>query len=460
MKYLIIVAGLILCCAPARAQCGAGGKLIINGITGLPDCTGLTGAGTGTVTSVGESFTGGLISVSGSPVTGAGTLALTVAGTSGGIPYFSGATTWATSAALTAHGVVVGGGAATAPTSTAAGTAGQVLTSNGSGADPTFQAGGSGTVTSASVVTANGVSGSVATATTTPAITLTLGAITPTTIVASGAVTAPSFGSGTSPPAVTPGTGGVDAYAEGTVPSVGAAAGVDICYGDSTQHGILCSRNNGSYLPIPQGPASTTSGHIASWNSTNGGLLADGGVLGTAAAVSSTCSGTDLTGTLPGCTIVAASVTAAKMVNSGVFTGDATTTFPAITLTKVAGVATTTVLQNGFGASWSNGGSALATASSIAFEVPFACTINGYSITADAGTLTFTVWKKATGTAIPTVADLINTSGLALSTGTAIRSATTSDFTTTTVANHDWIIMNLTAVATATKASTFVECSK
>lgn len=42
--------------------------------------------------------------------------------------------------------------------------------------------GGSGTVTSVSVVTANGIAGSVATATTTPAITLTLGAITPTTV--------------------------------------------------------------------------------------------------------------------------------------------------------------------------------------------------------------------------------------------------------------------------------------
>src|SRR3989344_1699854 len=41
---------------------------------------------------------------------------------------------------------------------------------------------GTGTVISVSVVTANGVSGSVATATTTPAITLTLGAITPTSV--------------------------------------------------------------------------------------------------------------------------------------------------------------------------------------------------------------------------------------------------------------------------------------
>lgn len=47
-------------------------------------------------------------------------------------------------------------------------------------------ASGLGTVTSVSVVTANGVSGSVATSTTTPAITLTLGAITPSSLQVSG----------------------------------------------------------------------------------------------------------------------------------------------------------------------------------------------------------------------------------------------------------------------------------
>lgn len=45
----------------------------------------------------------------------------------------------------------------------------------------------SGTVTSVSVTTANGVSGSVATPTSTPAITLTLGAISPTTVAIGGA---------------------------------------------------------------------------------------------------------------------------------------------------------------------------------------------------------------------------------------------------------------------------------
>lgn len=48
---------------------------------------------------------------------------------------------------------------------------------------------GTGTVTSVSVTTANGVSGTVATATTTPAITLTLGNITPTSVAATGNVT-------------------------------------------------------------------------------------------------------------------------------------------------------------------------------------------------------------------------------------------------------------------------------
>lgn len=80
------------------------------------------GGGSGTVTSVAQSFTGGLISVAGSPITTSGTLALTVAGTSGGIPYFSSASTWASSAALAANALVVGGGAGAAPSTVTTGT--------------------------------------------------------------------------------------------------------------------------------------------------------------------------------------------------------------------------------------------------------------------------------------------------------------------------------------------------
>jgi hypothetical protein len=103
---------------------GAGGFSNVTIGTGVAFAGGTlsaTGSG-GTVTSVAQSFTGGLISVAGSPITTSGTLALTVAGTSGGVPYFSSASTWATSAALTASALVIGGGAGAAPATTTTGT--------------------------------------------------------------------------------------------------------------------------------------------------------------------------------------------------------------------------------------------------------------------------------------------------------------------------------------------------
>jgi hypothetical protein len=120
----------------------------------LPDLTVvLTGAGTtvvtgtypsftitsndafvGTVTSV--SWTGGIVSVA-TPTT---TPAFTIAGTSGGIPYFSSGTAWASSGVLTASRIVLGGGAGAAPTVLGSlGTTTTVLHGNAAGA-PTFGA--------------------------------------------------------------------------------------------------------------------------------------------------------------------------------------------------------------------------------------------------------------------------------------------------------------------------------
>jgi hypothetical protein len=138
-----------------------------NGYLTSTDWNTFNGKGSGTVTSV--SFTGGIITVT-NPTT---TPAFTVAGTSGGIPYFSSASTWASSAALTQYGVIYGGGAGGSPVATAAGTTGQVLTATTGGAPTWASPATGGTVTSVSVVSANGFAGTVATATTTPAITLT-----------------------------------------------------------------------------------------------------------------------------------------------------------------------------------------------------------------------------------------------------------------------------------------------
>jgi len=123
--------------ALAPSQTGNSGKyLTTNGST----TSWATVSGSGTVTSVAQTFTGGIVSVGGSPITSSGTLALTVTGTSGGVPYFSGTNTWASSAALTANALVIGGGAGVAPSTLGStGTTTTVLHGNASGA-PTFGA--------------------------------------------------------------------------------------------------------------------------------------------------------------------------------------------------------------------------------------------------------------------------------------------------------------------------------
>jgi len=105
-----------------KATLTAGTNVTITNSAGGITIAATGGGGSGTVTSVGQTFTGGLISVTGSPVTTSGTLALTVAGTSGGVPYFSGSNTWASSAALAANALVVGGGAGAAPATVTTGT--------------------------------------------------------------------------------------------------------------------------------------------------------------------------------------------------------------------------------------------------------------------------------------------------------------------------------------------------
>lgn len=90
---------------------------------------------------------------------------------------------------VTAKGDVIVGTAANAVARLGVGSNGQVATADSSTITGIkWATPATGSVTSVSVVTANGVSGTVATATTTPAITLTLGAITPSSIVSGGPI--------------------------------------------------------------------------------------------------------------------------------------------------------------------------------------------------------------------------------------------------------------------------------
>jgi hypothetical protein len=174
---------------------GAGGFNNVTIGTGVSFAAGTlsaTGSG-GTVTSV--SFTGGIITVA-NPTT---TPALTVAGTSGGIPYFSNGTTWASSAALAAGSLVLGGGAGVTPATTTTGTG--VVTALGvnTGTAGAFVVNGgalgtpsSGTVTNLTGTASINING-------------TVGATTPTT----GSFTTMKASTGAAVGGATPGAGGI-----------------------------------------------------------------------------------------------------------------------------------------------------------------------------------------------------------------------------------------------------------
>ena len=210
-----------------------------------------TGTG-GTVTSVGQSFTGGLISVSGSPVTTSGTLALSVAGTSGGVPYFSSASTWASSAALTANALVVGGGAGAAPSTTTTGTgvltalgtnvgtAGAFVTNGGALGTPS-----SGTVTNLTGTASININGTVG------ATTATTGAFT--TLSASGAITS-TVATGTAPFTVASTTqvANLNAATAGTAGSVTNAltSGTGISFSSGTTYNGSAAITINNSLPM------------------------------------------------------------------------------------------------------------------------------------------------------------------------------------------------------------------
>lgn len=115
----------------------------------------------------------------------------------------------------------------------------------------------------------------------------------------------------------------------------------------------------------------------------------------------------------------------------------------------------------GISATIDGGGAAISTGKTKGyFTAPFGGTITGWSISVDTGTLTFKVWKIATGTAVPTVANVINTSGVAISSGTSVRSATVTDFTSTTITAGDIVAFQITAVSGPTEATLAIEILK
>jgi hypothetical protein len=379
-------------------------------------CQSITGTGGGgSVTSIGLSVpAASIFGVTGSPVTTSGTLGLTTTGTSGGIPYFSSTSQLATSGALSANKLTKGGGAGVAPLDSSV---------TDTGTSPTQTPNGLNTITSGNY---------------------------DQWTVDTGGVTANKLAcrSGTNKAQIcaTNTTQGVLGVALGTV-TVGNPA--TICW---AAHCNVIPTNNttaGHWLI----PSATVAGDVDDTGSTvqptgTQTFLAESTVTAPA-VVATTILSPDAVGASAGGFVTAVTGSSGAASSGG--------TTPNITVTA-------NVRTRGLVFSYGDPGSANSiTAGSTATDymtVPFACTISAYNILIDAGTITIKFWKIATGTAIPTVSNSINTSGVAISSGTAIHSTTVSDFTTTTVTANDIIAMNVSTVATAKFVSATLECDQ
>jgi lysophospholipase L1-like esterase len=94
--------------------------------------------------------------------------------------------------------------------------------------------------------------------------------------------------------------------------------------------------------------------------------------------------------------------------------------------------------------------------------VPFSCTITGWHIMANTGTVTVKTARIATGgTALPTLgSNSISTSGVSLSTGTLINSTTLTDFTSTAITAGDTLGFFITAVSSAAQVTFSLDCAQ
>jgi len=109
-----------------------------------------------------------------------------------------------------------------------------------------------------------------------------------------------------------------------------------------------------------------------------------------------------------------------------------------------------------------DGGGAVITTGKIKgyFTCPYAANITAWNIVVDTGTVTVKVWKIATGTAKPTASNSINSSGLQLSSGTAIHDTTLTDFTTTAVAANDIFAFNIETISGVMEMSFGLELTR
>ncbi len=231
-----------------------------------------------------------------------------------------------------------------------------------------------GSVTNVSIVTANGVSGSVSNPTTTPAITLTLGAITPTSIATSGSITASNLsGTNTGDQTIIL-TGDVAGSGTGNITSTLATVNSNVgTFGTSTLIPVVTVDGKGritaiSTVAVQSGSSGTVTSVSATGNNgvsitgspiTTSGTIAIGlnDITPTSVVASGSISGSNLSGTNTGDQTITLTgdvtgsgtssfVSTLATVNSNIGTFGSGTQVPVVTVNAkglVTGVTNTTI---------------------------------------------------------------------------------------------------------------------
>lgn len=286
--------------------------------------------------------------------------------------------------------------------------------------------GGSGTVTDVSVVTANGVSGSVANSTTTPAITLSLGAITPTSVASSGSVSGSNL-SGTN-------TGDQTIELTGDVTGSGTGSFAATIANDAVTYAKMQNVSAASKL-LGRGDSGSGDAQeitIGSGLSMTGTTLSASGI-------------NQLTG----------DVTAGPGSGSQV----ATIANGVITDAKISSSAD--VMINTITFIIDGGGSAITTGVKGDLEITFNCTINRVTLLADqSGSIVVDIWKDTYLNYPPTDADSITASAPpTLSSATKSQDSTLTGWTTTITAG-DTLRFNVDSITTCTRVTISLKVTK